>query len=245
MKLAFATDQHCPFQDDRALDVALKVVSDFSPDLLVAGSDGIDFYAISSFDRDPERMKVGLQDELDVWTRTQVSWRDAAPKARRVYIQGNHEDRLRKYLWRHPELSTLNALRTENLLAFDELGIEQMEDDEIVINDLLVVKHGKYVRQHSGMSAKAEVEGEKFAVSTLTGHTHRGGIFYATTRNGVVQAAEGFCLCRLDPDYVTRPNWQQGIVLATITDEVVFEPVLISGVGTTRSAIFRGKEYRS
>ena len=58
MKLAFVTDEHHPFQDDHARSVALKIVQDFDPDMVVCGSDGIDFYQVSHFDKNPERVKA-------------------------------------------------------------------------------------------------------------------------------------------------------------------------------------------
>lgn len=247
MKLAFATDEHAPFQDNYARSVALQVVSDFAPDLLVVGSDGIDFYGISSFDRDPARLKAGgLQGEIDAWKSNQREWAAAAGDAIRWFIPGNHEDRLRKYLWRHPELYGLEALSLPKLLDLEGQGIGYDESDELVIDDNLVVKHGQIVRGHSAMTARAELENERHTLNVITGHTHRGGSFYAMTRGGPVQAHEGFCLCGLEPDYVRHPNWQQGILLATLVGGVLsVEPVLISGVGKQRRAIWRGKEYRS
>jgi hypothetical protein len=258
VKIAFPTDEHFPFQDDKARSIALKIVSDFNPDLLITGSDGIDFYAISSFDKNPERAKVNLQDEIDGWRKGQLEWRDAAPNAKRTFIPGNHEDRLRRYLWRHPEIASLKVMSLPKVLGLEDLGIEYSAVDysshEIAASDQLIIKHGQYVRRGSGQSARAELEHEHFSISILTGHTHRGGSFFATTRSGVVQAHECFCLCRLDPDYIARPDWQQGIVLAEVGKTFLsVEPVPFHGspFGGTRGfrcqkkAIWRGKEYRS
>ena len=212
---------------------------------MIVGSDGIDFYGISRFSKDPARMKGStLQAEIDSWKKTQRMWIDAAPGAKRHYIPGNHEDRLRKYIWEHPELHGLEALELPNLLGFGELGLTAMED-EVVYGDKLVVKHGTVIRKHSAYTAKGELENEKYAVSTLTGHTHRGGTHMATSRRGIVQALEGFCLCDLNPDYIEGvPDWQHGIVLATLTDfGVQFEPVpFFKYLGKIR-AIWRGKQY--
>jgi hypothetical protein len=245
LKIAFPTDQHCPFHDPRAVAVALQIVRDFQPDLLVSGSDGVDFYAVSKFDKNPERFKVTLQDEIDCWIQVQRCWRDAAPSARRVFIPGNHEDRMRRFVWDHPGVYGLRAMELKNLLELEALGIEYRPEAEIVVGGRLVIKHGSFIRGHSAATAKAELEGEKHSLNVLTGHSHRGGSHFVRTRGGIVQAVEGFCLCRLDPEYILRPNWQQGIVLATVSgEEVAFEPVLISGAGNSRLARWRGQEYR-
>ena len=168
------------------------------------------------------------------------------PNAKPLFLLGNHEDRLRKYLWRHPELWGLEALKLPSLLGFSELGIENPDGGEILLFDRLLIKHGERVRQHSAYSARAELEKEFYAVSILSGHTHRGGVHYATTRNGIVEAHECFCLCRLDPEYVFNPNWQQGLVLAevdkiylSITD-IPFQPH-----GRKLAARWNGRQYRS
>lgn len=252
MRIAFPTDEHHPYQDSQAVGLAMKIVSDFDPDLLVVGSDGMDFYGLSHFDKNPNRMKSGLQKEIDSWKAGQRAWRDAAKRAARMYIKGNHEDRLRKHLWRHPELYGLNALTLQKLIGLDELGIfydpepTDEANTEINVNDLLVIRHGSYVKKLSAWSARAEAEKEFYAVSTLTGHTHRDGSFFVTTRRGIIQAQEGFCLCRLDPEYTQHPNWQQGIVLAEVNeDSVSFEPVLFQTFRSRKTARFRGKEYSS
>ena len=144
--------------------MALQIVSDFHPDLLVVGSDGIDFCGISHFDRDPARVKEGgLQSEIDAWKTNQREWADAAGEGLRWFIPGNHEDRLRKYLWRHPELYGLKALSLPKILELEELGIGYDESDELIVEDSLVIKHGQIVRSHSAMTARAELEGEKHA----------------------------------------------------------------------------------
>ena len=252
MRVAFPTDQHIPYQDDAAIAVAMKIVRDFNPELLVCGSDGVDFYMISHFDKNPDR-KTGIQKEIDQWKANQRSWKDAAPNALRTFLVGNHEDRLRKYLWKHPELADLEALKLPNVLGLVSLGIEwewrKNEVDacrEIVIEDNLMIKHGDLIRKYSAYSAKAELENERYAISTLTGHTHRGGSTYAAVRGRVVQAHECFCLCSLDPEYIRRPDWQQGIVLAEVTaDTLTVEPVPITAFRCRKRAHWRGKEYLS
>ena len=157
---------------------------------------------------------------------------------------GNHEDRLEKYIWEHPELHGLEALKLPALLGFEGLGIEKVEQ-EINYGDRLLVTHGSIVRKDSAYTAKGELLNQFYSISVMTGHTHRGGMHMATTRHGLVQAVESFCLCDLHPAYIKgEPNWQQGIVLATVTDfGVNFEPVpFFKHLGKTH-AIWRGKEY--
>lgn len=250
MKLAFPTDEHFPYQDDRARSVALQIVRDFKPDIRITGSDGMDFYNVSKYDKNPMRIKAGLQDEIDAWQAGQREWRDAAPKATPFYLLGNHEDRLRRYLWNHPELYGLEALTIPNLLNFPSLGIEWKGESfhEELDLDSVVVKHGSLVRKHSAYTARGELENEFYSISVMTGHTHRGGTHYARTRRGPVTAVECFCLCGLNPEYVKSPNWQHGIVLATIQNHIPLpsiESIPFYPAGNKIAAVWRGKEYIS
>lgn len=217
MKIAFPTDEHFPFQDNKAREVALKIVQDFNPDVLPAGSDGLDFYKLSRFDRDPERMRqTTMQSEILMWQKAQREWNDAAPNARRPYIPGNHEERWNKAIWKLDPFPELLDLSLAKVLRLKELGIEEKMSEEIDLGEV-VIRHGQIVKQHSAASARGEVERQRFQVSTMTGHTHRGGIYMTTTRRGIVYGVECFCLCKLDPWYGQGPyDWQNGLVLATI-----------------------------
>ncbi len=44
----------------------------------------------------------------------------------------------------------------------------------------------------------------------MHGHTHRLGAFYHRDISDTYAAWENGCLCNLNPDYVTAPDWQHG-----------------------------------
>lgn len=247
IKVAFPTDMHYPFQDDHAVSVALQIVQDFDPDILVAGSDGIDFYAISTYSKDPKRVKsTGLQSEIDAWRKGQREWNDAAPRAYKPFIIGNHEDRLRRWVWEHPGASDLRSLEMSRLLELDSLGIELAPNNEVIVGDVLLIKHGDFVRSHSAFSAKAELMNEVYQFNVMTGHTHRGGSYFVTARGNVFHAHECFCLCDTSPEYKKNPNWQQGISLATVWDgHVSVEQIPIFTNSNGKVAHWRDREYRS
>ena len=233
--------------DHNAVDLALKIVEDFNPDIRIAGSDGVDFYSLSSFDKNPERI-LSLQGEINSWCETQRMWLDAAPKARNYFLVGNHEDRLRRWLWKHPELSSLSCLSLDNLFSFKELKIQLADKEglEVSFFDKLVVTHGSVVRQWSGYTARAELERRRYSVSVMSGHTHRGGRVMTTVRGAAIEALECFCLCSLAPEYTYNPDWQQGIVLAEVNkDYVSFDMIPFHEKRGKKVARWRGKEYKA
>ena len=248
IKIAFPTDEHFPYQDENARNLALQIIKDFKPTDVVTGSDGLDFYTISDFDKDPIRAKeFSIQEQIDAWTEGQKELFDAAPYANRHFIIGNHERRWVRWLWRHPELSGMAYFDLGNMLGLRDLGFENGVEEDALFGDILNVTHGVTVRPGSGATARAEIERERFAISTMSGHTHRGGLIYVKNRFKILQAAECFCLCQYEAPYGKGPmDWQHGLTIATITKNVLsIEQIAFHQVDGKEVAQWRDKEYRN
>lgn len=242
IKVAFPTDQHHPFVDKRAQEVALKIVEDFDPDILVEGSDTFDFYSLSCFDKNPHRLyENSVKHEITEWKKSMRRWLNAAPNAEVYFLIGNHEERWYRELYR---TMFYDAIRLETLCEFDKFGIEFAKNNEVIVNNKLIIHHGTKVSKYSAYSAKIELE-SMMGYSSLSGHTHRAGTHYVTIRNQNFVAQEGFCLCDMNPGYIKNPNWQQGTVLTTVSDYGVhFEPIQIFTTPFGKKfAYWRDKKY--
>jgi hypothetical protein len=172
---------------------------------------------------------------------------DAAPGAKNYFIIGNHEDRLRKWLWKHPEVSSLSCLSLDSLFHFQELKLilGENEGQEVSFYDRLVITHGTTINKWSAYTARSEAEKRRYSISIMTGHTHRGGRFFTTVGDRTVEALECFCLCSLDPEYMYSPDWQQGIVFAEVNkDYASFDMIPFHRKRGKCTARWRGKEYR-
>jgi len=204
------TDWHVPFHDVTALNLALDFCEYVQPQIIVI-HEAHDFYALSSFDKDPKRLS-NLQEEIDTVTMYLGLLRRYCPKARIILLNSNHLDRLRRYLWKQaPALSSLRSLEIENLLELKQHKIEYMEDFEY---KGVLYKHGDVVRKFSGYTGKAEFERE--GMSGVTGHTHRLCAYYSTKRSGKYVWVESGCLCDLNPEYIKGvANWQTGFSMVT------------------------------
>ena len=245
-KVAFPTDEHYPFQDPRAVALAQKIVHDFKPDILIRGSDALDFYSVSRFLRSRTVYAGQLKDEIEAWKVAEKEWADVVPKdTKKPFLVGNHEDRLQRYiLAQAPELEGLPALELQNLLEFNKFGIRMAYNNEVVVDTQLLIKHGTVVRKHSAYTAKAELENEKYGITVMSGHTHRAGVHWATTRRGLVAAYECFCLCSQNPSYMGKPNWQLGLSLAeTHAAGPSVEMIPFFEKSGKYYAHWRGKEY--
>lgn len=211
-------DIQIPFHDRRVLNrLVLPFVEDLKPDGIILNGDVVDCYSISDFDKDPLTTAT-LGREVTLAQGLMARLRAANPRAELIWLGGNHEDRLRRHVWKHPELlerlDRASKKRVVATLDFPEVfsvvsyGFRWKPYGDTQMLGKLMVTHGSMVNKHSGQTARSHFE--RYGNSVLVGHTHRGGAFYKRNVRGVHVAYENFCLCRLDPEYVTHPDWQQG-----------------------------------
>jgi len=102
-KFAFFGDSHRPFHHKKAWELFISTMNDFKPDVLVCLGDHIDAYTISTFGKDPSR-EMTFDREVDD-ACVGLDELDAIGASRKIFIAGNHEDRLTRYLQQKaPEL---------------------------------------------------------------------------------------------------------------------------------------------
>lgn len=210
-------DWHCPHEDSYVVNLQLKFCRETQPDCIVI-DEWHDFYELSRYDKNP-RKQLDLQLEIDVVENYLKKLRKFCPKSKIILLDSNHLDRLRKMLWRDARaFSSLKALDIEQLLNLKDHNIEFKKDWK---HKGVLFKHGTVVRRYSSYSAKGEYEKED--MSGVSGHTHRLGLYFHTTRSKQSFWMESGCGCRLDAEYIDGvPNWQHGFSAVTFIDNEVF-----------------------
>lgn len=219
-------DTHFPFQDDGALAVVFGILRDVDPHIVLHLGDLLDCYKLSRFSKDPNRVHT-MQDEIDVARRHLYQVRETCPGANCWWLGGNHESRLRKTIWDLPgggaELARLTAFRRAMtwpaLMELDAIGwrfVEEHEQTHTGILPKLITKHGTCARKWSAMSGKGEWE--RYGKGGISGHTHRLGKFYHSDHNGAHLWTESGCTCTTSPEYMVDPDWQQGCLVVTHTE---------------------------
>lgn len=208
------TDWHVPYEDTTAIALAFAFVQYLQPTIIIL-HEVHDFYAISKFDKDPNR-KLELQEEIDKANRYLAELRQLCSKSRIILLKSNHLDRLRKFLWSQaPELNSLRALQLENLLELEKNGIEYK--DYFICRNVLF-KHGNIIRQDSSYTAKGEFLKE--GCSGVSGHTHRLGMYFSTKRGGKYVWVESGCLCNKNAEYIEgTANWQNGFSIISFEEK--------------------------
>jgi predicted phosphodiesterase len=238
--VAIINDLHVPYQDDIAMRLVEKLLVDVQPEYLLYAGDVCDLYQISDFDKDPKRIGQ-LQEDIKATEAVFQRHDDMLPFTKKILLAGNHEDRLRRFLWsKAPALSGLDALELPELFHLKDYNIDFVPYEQgVLINNTFLVIHGDLISAHSSYTAKAMYD--KHGECGVCGHTHRGGSFYRRNRYGVYGWWENFCLCKLNPDYVTNPNWQQGFSLVHFVGRQFWmEQIPI----VDNSLMYGGKVYR-
>lgn len=209
---AILNDAQVPYHDPVTFSLVYKFLGKIQPAYIILNGDWFDFYQLSRFCRDPIR-KINLQSDINICKETLKSLRQVCPNSTTIWVLGNHEDRLRKYLWESAEeLAFLDNLSFDELFGLKELDIKIASYDKgILINNVFMVHHGDVVRKHSGWTAKAMFE--KRGGNGICGHSHRGGNYRKRDTFNEYGWWENYCLCSLDPEYVDTPDWQQGFSL--------------------------------
>lgn len=210
-KFVVVNDIHFPFQDNDAIKAFFKFLKETTVNTIILNGDILDFYDVSSFDKDPDRIN-SLQKEINLAKRFFKRLREVSPNSKIIFIKGNHCLRLERYLKKHPELYSLDVLKLPNLLGLQEFDIEYA--DKYYKLGSLKITHGSIVRKFSGYTAHAEMD--KNDCSGISGHTHRLGAFYKKTPLRYLAWFEGGCLCDINPEYVDNPDWQQGFIYGAV-----------------------------
>lgn len=164
-------DCHIPYEDKRAYQLMLDVAQEIKPDEIVILGDYADFYGVNSHGKSPSISET-LEDEIyEVHARLR-ELKKLFPKSKRVFIEGNHEYRLARYIQNKcPDLYGL--LNVNSLLELNCYGFEFIpygpNQKYSVLGSKLFARHeplagGKHVAQNTV---------EKAMKSVIFGHTHR------------------------------------------------------------------------
>jgi hypothetical protein len=220
-----ASDFHFPLQDNAAVAIFLETVRQLKPERVILNGDLPDLLALSRYPKDV-RHSWGLKDEAEGYTTFLHELERVLPTdAQLIEIDANHsgngtESRWWRYLSeRIPEL--LQHPRAKDEMTYQRWWHPEWSRikmlPEIVLYEDLLVTHGDMARKWGGYTAKAH--SERYVNSVMHGHTHRMGSHMrrvpqvGARREQVIRAYEIGCMCRLDPNYTSVPDWSQGFAI--------------------------------
>jgi len=234
----FITCQHIPRHDEQLLDVFVKFKKFFKPHRLWILGDFVHLEQLSKYRKDPEK-RGQVQKDLDLAADILDQIIDGVDKVE--FCEGNHEDRLRKFLWDFPGLFGLRCLTIPALLQFSKRNIRHriLWEDDPTTHFGFQVHHGKFFRKHSGWSAKAHWE--EWGGCGIHGHCHRGGNYLRRRPQQIDGWYEDMCMCDLKPGYGGFHNWIQGWSIAYFTKKGLFHLEQIPVID--HEFLFQGKLF--
>jgi len=237
--IAIFSDHHAPYHDKNLHRLVIDWLEDNTPDTIVIAGDLLDFPDISRHRFDPA-WSATTQECIDAGYKILRDYVEASPNSEFIYIEGNHENRLRNTLIDYArdlyglrpgseedEIPEAAAFSLRHLLRLDELGIEYIGEDttyehtKVKLSDKLAVIHGDIAVKGSGSSALKTLE--RYGHSIIQGHSHRSAIVYSTVHDidgdpETLLGAEIGCLCQIKGGlgYSVNPNWQNGFGTVTM-----------------------------
>lgn len=168
-------DTHIPYHDKKSYQLMLDVGKHLKKkkilkEVIILG-DYADFYAVNSHGKHPDMMHT-LQNEVDLVIDHLWKLKALFPDQKMVFIQGNHEYRLERYLVnRAPELFGITD--TKKILELDQMGFhyEKYGRDQAykVLGTNLIARH-----EPISMGVNCALATlQKGGTSIIFGHTHR------------------------------------------------------------------------
>ena len=220
-------DAHVPFHDQKATDLVLQWIREYKPDTIYFNGDIIDCYTISRFAQ-PGLSVGGFNVEIEASVAWLEAFREVSPRSRMVFIEGNHEFRLRALL--NNESAVLKGVRGLTIpeqLNLDRLAIEYVSSPGDkwfstyvrAFPDILV-GHFARTNKHSAYTVKNLID--TYGISLVTGHNHSAGLHHRTFVDGDIIGIEGACLCDLKPVYCEPHNWTHGFTVLNHRDNVTY-----------------------
>lgn len=121
-------DVHIPYHNSKLIDVDAtglipEIIDDLKLDRLIINGDLLDMYSVNMHGPKHPDVKETLEEELIAGRNFFESMRKRFPKLEIVYLMGNHENRLDRFILKNSKVFW-NLLTVENYLELDNLNVE-------------------------------------------------------------------------------------------------------------------------
>lgn len=226
-RVAIVSDIQYPYHSRKAVRAVIQYILDSQPDEVILVGDCMDFPQPARWSKDSRAEFEGsIYEDIDSFKRNVFEPLRAGYAGPIGMHEGNHDLRPRVYLEKYsPALAGTDMFNIENLLSFEEFGIDLLPVFYEVAPGW-VSTHG-----HMGKISLSRIAGNtalgaarKFGKSVVMGHTHRLGIMSETKGYGgdVTSLVTGMEVGNLMDmklaSYLqlSTANWQQGFGLLTV-----------------------------
>ncbi len=181
-----------------AARAALNFLDEFKPDVTIVLGDLLDVSQLSTYSKKKPRQIEGLRLDNDYALGNQILNRiDKATKGERVFLVGNHEERVEGYLDEFPYVGE-RLLSVKENLHLDERGWKFLKEGELLKIGHAYFIHGWYYNVYHARKHVAEMGNNIFY-----GHTHDVQSFSKPNPDTMPIISQSLgCLCDLNPSWL-------------------------------------------
>lgn len=250
-------DIHWPLHNKKAVAVVFKFIKWFKPDIVILGGDAMEMGPACHWDKEKGNLRKSegqrlLKDyqgfDKDILTPIE----QMCPKARKIYLGGNHELWAERLVDEFPALEGI--VEVENALKLEQRGWEWIpylvkQQNGGVHKGLLrlgklTIVHGEYTNKYH-----ASKTADTFQKSVLYQHTHDLQMYTKVTVEDPNDYHSCFsigCLCDRSPQYLWgKPNrWVHAFAVIYLQDNGaynVYVPVIVKGKFIYAGQLFSAK----
>lgn len=221
-RIGIICDVHFPYHDYNALKTALRKLYEYEIDTLVLNGDIVDFYSVSFWEKRPDRRNLNQERSLVLKALEKI--REIFKDAKIIYKEGNHEERLERFLSRKaPELYDIEELKVDNFLKLRDFGISYVKDKRRIQAGELDIIHGHEYRSYASVNIAISFLRKAFK-NILLGHFHRR---QEDTKKTIQDELVGCwvvgCLSDLKPDYAPNNEWTHGFAFVELFESGHFQ----------------------
>ena len=248
----FIPDCHHPFCDVKAYRLLIKVMVYIENTYGLRGlcilGDFLDLYGLSFWEKDDSLGSLSeLYDrEMAVGNTCLDEFDTLFPKAQKIFIEGNHEFRLKKYINKYAgalrnRLSVVTELNLDKRSKWTWVPYTKLQKVQIDGSPL-------YARHEPFGSSQPKTQAAKSGDSFIYGHTHQVGEgHYITKLTGrdvvAINAGSLIDMKAKVFDYVkNRPDWKHAFVVAWVNKETFH--VQIIRINKDYTCMFDGKLFK-
>ena len=213
------SDMHVPFHNNAAVLAAVKDGIAAKCDTVILNGDFMDCFAGGFYRKDPR--DIDFKNEILMGVAV-LEWLCAQfPKARIIFKEGNHDERLEAYLIdKAPILLDLAVCSWPSLLQFDRLKIEHVKNNRPIRVGKLNILHGHEYRFIFSPVNPARGLYLRAQVHALCGHLHKNSHHSEPNLEGKsISTWSVGCLCDLRPKYDPLAKWQHGAARVKVLDK--------------------------
>lgn len=207
-KIGLIADIQCPFHDTAALQVAVSYLQQEKIDCLLMNGDVLDFYQLSSFEKDPTKRnfvqeRVACVDLLQ-WVKNEF------PNIPIYYnLDANHEYRYERYMQKKaPEIFSTELFMIEDLLHLHDIGIIPVRGYDHIRAGRLPIVHGHTIfRGVTSPVSPARTVFMKMKHTCVASHCHKKSEYTWTDMKGETHITwTTACLMSLNVEYNPHGN---------------------------------------